>query len=121
MPKGNVPPTRRGRERFSFIDLFCGIGGFRIGFERAGCECVWSCDSDKHVQKTYEANFGERPHGDIHSIGVAGIPSHDILCASFPCQPFSDLLLFHPATYHQFCGVVTRLRAKFDFEEGRKS
>jgi len=72
-----------------FIDLFCGIGGFRIAFERAGCECAWSCDYDKHAQKTYEVNFGERPHGDIHSIGVAEIPPHDILCAGFPCQPFS--------------------------------
>ena len=76
-------------KRFRFIDLFCGIGGFRIAFERAGCECVWSCDWDKHAQKTYEANFGECPFGDIHSIGVADIPSHDILCAGFPCQPFS--------------------------------
>jgi len=78
-----------GHDRLRFVDLFCGIGGFRIAFERAGCECVWSCDWDKHAQKTYEENFGERPHGDIHSIGVAEIPSHDILCAGFPCQPFS--------------------------------
>jgi DNA (cytosine-5)-methyltransferase 1 len=74
---------------FRFIDLFCGIGGFRIAFERAGCRCVFSCDWDKHAQTTYEANFGERPHGDIHEIAVADIPAHDILCAGFPCQPFS--------------------------------
>lgn len=79
----------RNRKKFRFIDLFCGIGGFRIGFERAGCECVWSCDSDKYSQKTYEANFGERPEGDIHAVAVADIPAHDILCAGFPCQPFS--------------------------------
>jgi DNA (cytosine-5)-methyltransferase 1 len=72
-----------------FIDLFCGIGGFRIAFEKVGCECVWSCDWDKYSQITYEANFGERPHGDIHSVAVADIPAHDILCAGFPCQPFS--------------------------------
>jgi len=82
-----VYETRNRKIRF--IDLFCGIGGFRIAFERAGCRCVWSCDWDKHAQKTYEANFAERPHGDIHSIGVAEIPPHDILCAGFPCQPFS--------------------------------
>ncbi len=72
-----------------FVDLFCGIGGFRIAFERAGATCVWSCDWDKYSQITYEANFGERPHGDIHTVAVADIPNFDILCAGFPCQPFS--------------------------------
>jgi len=72
-----------------FIDLFCGIGGFRIAFEKTGARCVFSSDYDKYSQATYEANFGERPHGDIHSIAVADIPTHDILCAGFPCQPFS--------------------------------
>ena len=66
---------------FRFVDLFCGIGGFRIAFERAGCEYVFSCDWDKHSQVTYEANFGEKPHGDIHSIAIADIPKHNILCA----------------------------------------
>lgn len=74
---------------FRFTDLFCGIGGFRLAFQRAGCQCVWSCDWDKHAQKTYEENFGERPHGDIHQVAVADIPKHDILCGGFPCQPFS--------------------------------
>ena len=62
-----------------FIDLFCGIGGFRIAFERAGCECVFSSDWNKYAQVTYEANFGEKPHGDIHSVAVADIPTHDTL------------------------------------------
>lgn len=72
-----------------FIDLFCGIGGFRIAFEHNGGQCVFSSDWDKHSQITYEANFGERPHGDIHAVAVADIPDHDVLCAGFPCQPFS--------------------------------
>ncbi len=72
-----------------FIDLFCGIGGFRIAFERAGGECVFSSDWDKYSRITYKANFGEEPHGDIHTVAVADIPKHDILCAGFPCQPFS--------------------------------
>jgi DNA (cytosine-5)-methyltransferase 1 len=76
-------------EQLSFIDLFCGIGGFRIAFERAGARCVFSSDWDKHSQTTYEANFGERPHGDIYSVAIKDIPKCDILCAGFPCQPFS--------------------------------
>lgn len=79
----------QSRRPYRFIDLFCGIGGFRLAFQRVGCECVWSSDWDKFSRQTYEANFGERPHGDIHSIAVADIPGHDILCAGFPCQPFS--------------------------------
>jgi len=77
------------RDKLKFIDLFCGIGGFRYAFERAGCECVFSSDWDRFSQQTYEANFGEKPHGDIHSVAVADIPPHDILCGGFPCQPFS--------------------------------
>jgi DNA (cytosine-5)-methyltransferase 1 len=78
-----------GEGRFRFIDLFCGIGGFRIAFERAGAKCVFSSDWDKFSQQTYAANFGETPHGDIHSVAVAEIPKFDILCGGFPCQPFS--------------------------------
>jgi len=81
--------TTAKSHKLRFIDLFCGIGGFRLAFERAGANCVFSCDWDKHSQLTYEANFGKKPHGDIYSIGVASIPEHDILCAGFPCQPFS--------------------------------
>jgi DNA (cytosine-5)-methyltransferase 1 len=72
-----------------FIDLFCGIGGFRYAFERAGATCVFSSDWDKYSQVTYAANFGEKPHGDIHTVAVADVPKHDILCGGFPCQPFS--------------------------------
>ena len=74
---------------FRFVDLFCGIGGFRIAFQRAGAECVFSCDWDRFSRQTYAANFGETPHGDINKIAVADIPGFDILCAGFPCQPFS--------------------------------
>ncbi len=76
-------------EALRFIDLFCGIGGFRIAFEKIGGQCVFSSDWDKFSQQTYEANFGEKPHGDIHTVAVADIPSHDVLCGGFPCQPFS--------------------------------
>jgi DNA (cytosine-5)-methyltransferase 1 len=72
-----------------FIDLFCGIGGFRIGFERNGFECVFSSDFNKNVQDTYEDNFGERPFGDITQINPDEIPDFDVLLGGFPCQPFS--------------------------------
>ena len=85
-PEGGTPnPAALLR----FIDLFCGIGGFRLAFERAGCECVFSSDWNAMAQITYEANFGERPHGDIYSVPDNAIPPHHILCAGFPCQPFS--------------------------------
>lgn len=72
-----------------FIDLFAGIGGMRLGFEAAGGECVFSSEIDKYARQTYEANFGDEPAGDIRGIDAADIPDHDVLCAGFPCQPFS--------------------------------
>lgn len=72
-----------------FIDLFCGIGGFRSAFEDLGGQCVFSSDFDKFANITYNENFGEIPHGDITKIDAKQIPSFDILLAGFPCQPFS--------------------------------
>jgi len=80
---------KKASVNFRFIDLFCGIGGFRIAFQRAGGKCVFSSDWDKFAQQTYEANFGERPFGDIRRLDIPSIPKFDILCAGFPCQPFS--------------------------------
>ena len=74
---------------FRFIDLFAGIGGMRIPFERLGGECVFSSEWDQHAQRTYYHNFGEIPKGDITKIEARDIPAHDILLAGFPCQPFS--------------------------------
>lgn len=74
---------------FSFIDLFAGIGGMRIAFERAGGRCVYSNEWNKYAQKTYFANFRELPEGDITKVPAFKIPNHDILVAGFPCQPFS--------------------------------
>ncbi|HUT29108.1 MAG TPA: DNA (cytosine-5-)-methyltransferase [Sedimentisphaerales bacterium] len=77
------------KRKFTFIDLFAGIGGTRLAFEKAGCECVFSSEWDKFAQQTYEANFGEKPRGNIREIPTSEIPDHDILVAGFPCQPFS--------------------------------
>ena len=77
------------REGFSFIDLFAGIGGMRLGFERAGGHCVYSSEWNKYSQQTYFANFGEQPEGDITQVVAKDVPDHDILVAGFPCQPFS--------------------------------
>lgn len=78
-----------GERKFTFIDLFAGIGGTRIAFERAGGHCVYSSEWNKYSQQTYFANFGEQPEGDITQVPAANIPDHDVLVAGFPCQPFS--------------------------------
>lgn len=77
------------KSEFSFIDLFAGIGGMRIAFEKNGGRCVYSNEWNKYCQQTYFANFGEQPDGDITKVNASDIPDHDILVAGFPCQPFS--------------------------------
>lgn len=91
-------PFADGGSRFRFIDLFAGIGGFRLGLQASGGNCVFSCDWDRSARTTYEANFGDHPFSDIrHFTGDtvtdseldAAVPDHDLLAAGFPCQPFS--------------------------------
>lgn len=74
---------------FNFIDLFAGLGGFRLALQSFGAKCIYSDEWDKNVAKIYKENFHNMPHGDITKIPVKGIPNHDILCAGFPCQAFS--------------------------------
>ena len=81
----------KSKKDFKFIDLFAGIGGIRIAFDKAGGECVFSSEWDTNCQKTYQANFGELPHGDITKIDEKDIPDFDVLAAGFPCQPFSSI------------------------------
>src|SRR5699024_10480888 len=72
-----------------FIDLFAGIGGFRIGMEKAGFECIYSVENDKHAAQMYEMNFNDNPFEDITKLNPEELPDFDILCAGFPCQSFS--------------------------------
>ena len=76
--------------KFRFIDLFAGIGGIRLPFQQLGGECVFSSEWDKFAQRTYAANYGEVPSGDITQIIASDIPDHDILMGGFPCQSFSQ-------------------------------
>ncbi len=74
---------------YRFIDLFAGLGGFRLALESFGAECVYSSEWDKAAQEVYRKNFGETPDGDITKVDESTIPQHDIICAGFPCQAFS--------------------------------
>lgn len=83
--------SKQKKTDFTFIDLFAGIGGTRLGFESAGGKCVFTSEWDQHAQKTYMANFNEMPQGDITQINTADVPDFDVLLAGFPCQPFSSI------------------------------
>lgn len=76
-------------EKFTFVDLFCGIGGFHQALSSLDGKCVFACDIDDDCRKTYESNYGIRPEKDITKINASDIPKHDFLCAGFPCQAFS--------------------------------
>lgn len=89
--KAVVAEKKRPRGRFTFIDLFAGIGGLRRGFESIGGECVFTSEWDRFCQETYLANY-DCDHGiagDIRNVEAGAIPAHDVLLAGFPCQPFS--------------------------------
>lgn len=101
MPKQSQDNTNQeeGTAKFTFIDLFAGIGGMRIAFEGAGGECVLTCEIDSNAIKTYEANYKPKhPHiyaKDICKLNSNDVPSHDVLIAGFPCQPYSMAGLRH--------------------------
>jgi len=85
----DVPFPAPEEPLFKFIDLFAGIGGIRLAYQNLGGKSVFTSEIDNFAKKTYEANFGEIPFGDITKINENDIPDHDLLLAGFPCQPFS--------------------------------
>jgi len=87
--KWDIPFPAPKNPKFKFIDLFAGIGGIRLAYQKVGGKCVFSSEYNKFAKVTYEANFGEVPFGDITKIDEKSIPFHDVLLAGFPCQPFS--------------------------------
>lgn len=113
-----APPLqnpKRNNCKFTQIDLFAGIGGIRQGFQNNGGYTVYSSEWDKFAQKTYKANFGETPDGDITKVDEHTIPDHDILLAGFPCQPFSQAGLkkgFEDARGTLFFDIARILKAK---------
>lgn len=87
--KYDVPFPPSSKPKFKFIDLFAGIGGIRLAYQNLGGKCVFTSEWNNFAKRTYEANFGEMPFGDITKINEKDIPDHDVLLAGFPCQPFS--------------------------------
>lgn len=85
----DIPFPAPKKPSFKFIDLFAGIGGFRIAFQNLNGKCVFTSEIDPYAQETYKLNFGDTPWGDITQIHERNVPDHDILLAGFPCQAFS--------------------------------
>ena len=76
--------------KLKFVDICCGIGSFHLSFSKNGMKCVFACDIDPNVRETYKINYGIEPAGDLYSVDIKSVPSFDVLCAGFPCQPFSN-------------------------------
>jgi len=114
----SVPYPPPGNARFTFIDLFAGIGGFRIAMQQHGGKCVFSSEWDKHAVMTYRANFGDSPWGDITLESTkAAIPADfDILCAGFPCQPFSIAGVSKKRSLGRETGFLDRAQGTLFFE-----
>ena len=124
LPKLPIKPAEEST--FTFIDLFAGIGGMRIGFQEAGGTCVFSSEFEKNAQATYCENHGDFPFGDITKIHVKDIPDHDVLVAGFPCQPFSHAGLkkgiddTRGTLFHNIANILKEKKPKFALLENVK-
>lgn len=111
----------------TFIDLFAGLGGFRLALESLGAVCVYSSENDIFAREVYKENFGEFPDGDITKVNEKTIPDHDILCAGFPCQPFSisgrqhGFLDSRGTLFFDIARIVKEKRPKVVFMENVKN
>lgn len=114
------------QKSFSFIDLFAGIGGIRMGVQNAGGKCVFSSEVDKKAAKVYELNFNENPLSDVKQIHIKDLPYFDVLCAGFPCQPFSisgkkkGFEDTRGALFFEICRIIDDKRPKLVFLENVK-
>lgn len=112
--------------KFTFIDLFAGVGGMRIGFQNAGGTCVFSSEFEKNAQATYFENHGDFPFGDITKVPVEDIPDHDVLIGGFPCQPFSHAGLklgiedTRGTLFHNIAEILDKKRPKMALLENVK-
>jgi DNA (cytosine-5)-methyltransferase 1 len=122
----DFPVLGAKEKKFTFIDLFAGVGGMRIGFQRAGGICVFSSEFEKNAQATYFQNHGEFPFGDITKVPVKDIPEHDVLVAGFPCQPFSHAGLklgiddTRGTLFHNIAEILKAKKPKFALLENVK-
>lgn len=120
----NIPPKKK--IGFTFIDLFAGIGGMRLGFQDQGGLCVFSSEYEINAQETYYKNHGELPFGDITKIDAEYIPDHDVLLAGFPCQPFSHAGLklgiedTRGTLFYDIARIMQQKRPKFALLENVK-
>jgi DNA (cytosine-5)-methyltransferase 1 len=112
---------------YKFIDLFCGIGGFHLALNKINAKCVYACDKDENCRKIYEKNFGLKPEGDITQINISNIPKFDILCAGFPCQPFSKAGLkngfedYRGNLFFYICDIIKYHKPKYIILENVKN
>lgn len=124
LTKSPIKPPKKSK--FTFIDLFAGIGGMRIGFQKAGGHCVFSSEFEKNAQATYCMNHGDFPFGDITKVSVEAIPEHDVLVAGFPCQPFSHAGLkrgiadTRGTLFHNIANILKEKKPKFALLENVK-